>query len=99
VGAVKGAWECGTAGQGGVTVAFVELQAAVVGTGDDIRVVIAVEVPDRGNARDVRPACGQRYRCGEATLDSLVQQQVITDEADQVGSLSPLKSPGARSQE
>ena len=37
----EGAWECGTAGQGGVTVAFVEHQAAVVGTGDDIRVVIA----------------------------------------------------------
>ena len=41
----EGAWECGTAGQGGVTVAFVEDQAAVVGTGDHIRLVIAVEVP------------------------------------------------------
>lgn len=90
----EGAWECGTAGQGGVTVAFVEHQAAVVGTGDDIRVVIAVEVADRGNARDVRPASCQCYRCGEATLDSLVQQQVITDQADQVGSFVTVEVAG-----
>jgi hypothetical protein len=45
-GAGEGAGKCGAAGQGRTTVPFVEHQAGVLGPGNDIGAVIAIEVAD-----------------------------------------------------